>query len=78
MICNYADDNNLLNESNCFDALKVLLKKGAHRAISWFDNNYMDANPDKFQCISFDRFGDFIYRSRSRETLSHLLTVLQY
>ena len=21
------------------------------------DNNYMDANPDKFQCISLDRFG---------------------
>ena len=31
--------------------------KDAQRAISWFDNNYMDANPDKFQCISLDRFG---------------------
>ena len=57
MSCNYADDNHLVNESNCIDTLKVSLEKDAHRAISWFDNNYMDANPDKFQCISLDRFG---------------------
>ena len=57
MICSYADDNHLVNESNCIDTLKVSLEKDAHRAISWFDNDYMDANPDKFQCISLDRFG---------------------
>ena len=57
MICNYADDNHLVNESNSVDILKVSLEKDAHRAISWFDNNHIDANPDKFQCISLDRFG---------------------
>ena len=57
MICNYADDNHLVNENNCIDTLKNALEKDAHRAILWFDNNYMDANPDKFQCISLDRFG---------------------
>ena len=57
MICNYADDNHLVNERNCIDTLKVSLEKCAHRAISWFDNNYIGANPDKFQCISLDRFG---------------------
>ena len=57
MICNYADDNHLVKESNCIDELKVSLEKDAQRAISWFDNNYMDANLDKFQCISLDRFG---------------------
>ena len=57
MICNYADDNQLVNESNCIDTLKVSLEKDAHRAISWFDNNYMDANPDKFQYISLGTFG---------------------
>ena len=56
MICNYADDNHLMNENNCID-LKNSFGKDAHRAILWFDNNYMDANPDKFQCISLDRFG---------------------
>ena len=57
MICNYADNNHLVNERNCIDTLKVSLEKDAHRAFSWFDNNYMDANPDKFRCISLDRFG---------------------
>ena len=57
MICNYADDYHLVKESNCTEELKVSLEKDAQRAISWFDNNYMDANSDKFQCISLDRFG---------------------
>ena len=56
MICNYADDNHLVNENNCIDTLKISLEKDAHSAISWFDINYMNANPDKFQCISLDRF----------------------
>ena len=37
MICNYADDNHLVNENNCIDTLKHSLKKDAHRAITWFD-----------------------------------------
>ena len=57
MICNYADDNHLVKENNCVDELQVSLEKDAQRAISWFDKKYMDANPDKFQCISLDRFG---------------------
>ena len=56
MICNYADDNRLLNESNCINTLKISLEKDAHRKISWFYNDNMNANPDKFQCISLDRF----------------------
>ena len=57
MIFNYAEDNHPVKESNCTDELKVPLEKDTQRAISWFDNNYMDANPDKCQCISLDRFG---------------------
>ena len=51
------DDNHIVKESNCSDELKASLEEDAQRAISWFDNNYMDANPDKFQCISLYRFG---------------------
>ena len=40
MICNYAEDNHPVMESNCTDELKVSLEKDAQRAISWFDNNY--------------------------------------
>ena len=54
MICNY---NHLVKEINCTNELKVSLEKDAQCAISWFDNNYMDANPDKSLCISLDRFG---------------------
>ena len=57
IICNYTNDNHIVNWSNSVDELKVSLEKDAHRAFSWFDNNHMDANPDKFQCISLDRFG---------------------
>ena len=57
MICNYTDDNHLLKESHCTDELKVSLGKDAQHAVLWFDDNYMDANPDKFQYFSLDRFG---------------------
>ena len=57
MICNYADDNHLVNESNCIDTLKDSIEKDARRPISWFDNNCMDAYPDTFQFISLGRFG---------------------
>ena len=33
IICNYADDNHLVNENNCMDTLKNSLEKDAHRAI---------------------------------------------
>ena len=57
MVCNYADDNHIVNESNCNGILKVAFEKDAHRTISWFDNNYMNANPNEFQCTFLDRFG---------------------
>ena len=56
-LCNYADGNHLMNESNCIDTLNVSLEKDARRTISWFDDNYIDAHPDKSQCISLDKFG---------------------
>ena len=57
ILFDYLFEFHIVNESNCIDTLKVSLEKDAHCAISWFDNNYMDANPDKFQGISLDRFG---------------------
>ena len=77
MICSCADNNDLVNENDCIDTLKVSLEKDAHRAISWFDNNYMNANLDKFQCISLDRFGRPPISLSAEGTLSHLLTVLK-
>lgn len=56
-ICNYADDNHLVNENYSIDILKDTLQQDCWLALSWFGDNYMDANPDKFQCIFLDRFG---------------------
>ena len=42
-------------ENKCHDVLKNVLENDVNTAIVWFDNNYMCANPDKFQSIILDR-----------------------
>ena len=78
MICNYANDNHLVKESNYTDELKVSLKKDAQCAISWFDNNYRDANPDKFSAFLLTGLASLLHLFRLREIISHLHTVLKY
>ena len=56
-IANYADDNPLYYENKCHDVLKSVLENDVNTATAWFDNNYMCANPDKFQSIVLDRDG---------------------
>ena len=56
-ICNYADDNHLCNGRRSVDDLKSVLEQDALQAINWFTDNYMDANPEKFQFIAMDRHG---------------------
>ena len=55
--CSYADDNHLSNDNTCIATLKSTLEQDADRSISWFDDNGMNANADKFQCIALDRNG---------------------
>ena len=50
-IANYADDNHLYYAHHCDLALKNTLEVDTNSAIDWFVNNYMDANPHKFQSI---------------------------
>ena len=50
-IANYADDNHLYYEDKCYNVLKSVLENDVISATAWFDNNYMCANPDKFQSI---------------------------
>ena len=47
----YADDNHLYYAHPCDTALKNTLEVHTNSAIDWFINNYMDANPHKFQNI---------------------------
>ena len=53
-ITNYADDNHLYYEDKCYNVLRNNLENDVLSATAWFDNNYMCANPDKFQSISRD------------------------
>ena len=57
-IANYADDNHLYYADNCAITLKNVPENDTRAAIAWFENNYMDANPDKFQSIILNRGGD--------------------
>ena len=48
---NYADDNTLSFCHKSIQILKQTLEGAATHAITWFENNEMQANPVKFQCF---------------------------
>ena len=57
-VSNYADDNHLYYADNRAITLINVLENDTRAAIAWFENDYMDANPDKFQSIILNRGGD--------------------
>lgn len=48
---NYADDNTLSFIHKNLSVLKEVLEKESLSLIDWFTENFMKANPDKFQAI---------------------------
>ena len=56
-IANYAEDNHLYYEDKCYNVLRNILENDVLSATAWFDNDYMCANPDKFQSIILSRDG---------------------
>lgn len=56
-ICNCADDNHLCNDNYFNVTLKESLENDSARAICWCDDNCMNANADKFNCIAMDKNG---------------------
>ena len=56
-IKNYADDNHITANDPCLSTLIDRLSADSEKAISWFNSNYLGANPDKFQCVIMDRKG---------------------
>ena len=52
---NYADDNSLSHSDSDIDVIKTKLEYISEKAISWFDNNCMQANPEKFQLGFFTK-----------------------
>ena len=49
---NYADDNTLSCSGNTVESIKHILTCESKIAIKWFAENYMEANPGKFQLCS--------------------------
>ena len=54
-VYNYADDNSLSYHHPDPRVVKSVLETASMSAIKWFDDNFMLANPDKFQCITLSR-----------------------
>ena len=54
-IANYFGDNHLYSENKCHDVLINVLENDVNIATVLFDNNYVCANPDKFQSIILGR-----------------------
>ena len=54
-INNFADDNTLSTHVNSIEQLVLDLEEDSAKAIDWFKDNHMIANPDKFKAIIIDR-----------------------
>ena len=55
---NYADDNSLPCIAPTIDAVISNLQSDGNRAIKWFTDNGMQANPEKFQFMMILRYED--------------------
>ena len=54
-IYNYADANTLGCQSENIPHPTVKLQRSIGELLNWFESNYMQANPNKFQFIIFDK-----------------------
>ena len=54
-IYNYADDNSLCYRHEDLAVMKDNIEQSCKKAISWFSDNNMQANPKKFQCMTLQR-----------------------
>ena len=52
-VSNYADDNTLRYAHSEYTVLKHVLESSSTKAVAWFDDNSMKANPSKFQSLVF-------------------------
>ena len=54
-VYNYADDNSILCEGENVEAVSTNIMQVANTMLKWFKDNYLQANPSKFQLIVFDK-----------------------
>ncbi len=55
-LLNYADNNTLSIIGNTVNLVISALKKDAENAMLWFINNFMQANPTKFQFMIMQKY----------------------
>ncbi len=58
LLANYADDSNLSVIRDEVHEVKAVLENETVKALKWFEENHMKANPDKFQCILYSKTHD--------------------
>ncbi len=67
-LANYANDNTLDHTASTIETVLSALQKDITNAIKWFEENYMQANPTKFQFM-------FMKKYTSKEILPKFLNV---
>ncbi len=55
-LTNYGDDNTLHHIASTIEVVLSALRTDTEAAIDWFINNYMQANPSKFQFMFLKHF----------------------
>ena len=50
-VCNFADDNSIYAHGKNINDVVLTLENEMRKAITWFENNSLVANPDKFQLM---------------------------
>ncbi len=55
-LAKYADDNTLDHIASTIETVLSALQKDTTNAIKWFEENYMQANPIKFQFIFMKKY----------------------
>ena len=57
-VYNYADDNALVSSGYDYNEAQNNLLKNAGNVMAWFNNNFMQANPNKFKYIVFGNYNN--------------------
>ena len=55
---NYADDNSLLSSGYDLPTVKQNLRNNVQKVMSWFNDNQMKINPDKFSYMVFAKLNE--------------------
>ena len=64
----YADDHQMYVKGRENETVRCRMKTQGQQALSWYSNNFLLANPDKFQSLNINP--QKLYKDKSDKTLS--------